>query len=624
MSERSRPRIALVTDGLFDSYQIDLRQAFERVALREGFDLVVVMGRCPGDPDPVERVQNVLYDWITPKSVDGVVLLSGVLVNFLGTTAVEALVKRLGSLPKVSIGVEMLQVPSVTVDNRTGMRLATEHLLRVHDCRRIAYLAGPPDNQEVKARLEGYRYALEAHLLPFDERLVEYGPFSIASGMACMEAILARGEKFEAVIAANDIMALGAQQVLTAKRQVPGHVPLLGFDDSPLATPSHLSSVAQPFNQLAVQALKALQDAMNGRVARHVALSPRLALRNSCGCTDAGLRSRLPAVEGLDPRVYLAKHRPALIKFLRDANGASFEWWSSRVERLMLGIESAMRGDEEKFMETLHALALEAYADGVPVEQIGRNISYLQRHLAQARGNTSGQIHLERQSSQGKGNSGVQLQLERSWGSALSRVAATLGHLESKKRFDALKRSAALRQTSLRLWTASDERELATQLGSDLPKVGVRFAYLGLLNDKTPGLCQPFLQLGPDGAVSLGGPLHPVEQLVPTGFADASAPSALLVAVINSGEDVRGILACDGGIDTFVFEQLRIEIGAMLELLSVRRELSNERAAPRSAEVSLPGAYATPNDLESDALFGEARYVSRSTRPSAPATAPRR
>jgi DNA-binding LacI/PurR family transcriptional regulator len=612
---------------LFDSYQIDLRRAFERVALQEGFDLVVVMGRCPGDPNPVERVQNVLYDWITPQSVDGVVLLSGVLVNFLGTTAVEALVRRLGSLPKVSIGVEMLHVPSVTVDNRTGMRLATEHLLRVHDCRRIAYLAGPPDNQEVKARLEGYRYALEAHLLPFDERLVEHGPFSLASGMACMEAILARGEKFEAVIAANDVMALGAQQVLTARRQVPGHVPLLGFDDSPLATPSHLSSVAQPFNQLALQALKALQEAMGGRVARHVALSPRLALRNSCGCTDAVMRSRLPALEGLEPRVYLAKHRPALIKFLRDANGASFEWWSSRVERLLVSIEGAMRGHEEKFLDTLHALAIEAYTDGVPIEQIGKNLSYLQRHLAQGKGNSSGQVHVDRPSIPGKGNSGVQLQLERSWGFALSRAAATLGQLESKKHFDALKRSAALRQTSLRLWTANDERELATQLGSDLPKAGVRFAYLGILKEDSPALCQPFLQLGPSGAVTLGGPPHAVEQLVPAGFADAGAPSTLLVAVINSGETVRGILACDGGLDTFVFEQLRLEIGAMLELLATRRALASERAAasvPRSAEVALPGAFATPSDLETDALFGEARYVSRSTRPSAPAAAPRR
>lgn len=588
---------------------------------------MVVMGRCPGDPDPVERIQNAIYDWITPESVDGVVLLSGVLVNFLGTTAVEALIKRLGSLPKVSIGVEMLQVPSVTVDNRTGMRLATEHLLRVHDCRRIAYLAGPPDNQEVKARLEGYRYALEAHLLPFDERLVEYGPFSLASGMACMEAILARGEKFEAVIAANDIMALGAQQVLTAKRQVPGHVPLLGFDDSPLATPSHLSSVAQPFNQLALQALKALQEAMKGRVARHVALSPRLALRNSCGCTDAVLRSRLPALEGLEPHVYLAKHRPALIKFFRDANGASFEWWSSRVERLMVGIEGALRGQEEKFLETLHALAIEAYTDGVPLEQIGRNISYLQRHLGQGKGTSSGPVRVERPSSSGRSNSGIQLQLERSWGCALSRVAATIGHLESKKRFDALKRSAALRHTSLHLWTANDERELATQLASDLPKAGVRFAYLGILSDEAPALCQPLLQLGPNETVSLGGPPHPVEQLVPAGFADAGAPSTLLVAVINSGESVRGVLACDGGVDTFVFEQLRIEIGAMLELLSVRRALTSERAAvsaPRSAEVCLPGVYATPHDLESDPVFGEARYVSRSTRPSAPAAAPRR
>jgi DNA-binding LacI/PurR family transcriptional regulator len=587
---RSRQRIAFITDGLLDVYQSELRKAFERAALRDGFDLVVVMGRGLGHVNPAERAQNAVYDWLTPEAVDGAVLLSGALMNFLGSASLEALVERLGAIPKVSIGVEMAKLPYVTVDNRAGMRASVEHLIRVHGCRRMVYLAGPSDNQESKARLEGYRYALEAHLLPFDPQLVEHGPFTLEGGIAAMQALIGRGRRFDAVVAANDPLAIGARQVLTAHGlAVPGGVRLIGFDDSPLAASARLSSVAQPFNQLALHALEALRGAMQGRSPHRIAFCPRLALRDSCGCGEAASLSDLPAVRvGQEVREYMATYRLQMAETLQVANAASFDWWSTRVERLLRSLESAVAGKEEQFLQTLDELAVEAFADGLPVEQIGRNVTRLQRHFQGA-----------------KAHGLSQAQLDGLWNRALTRLSAMLEDAERKKRIEMFERSVALRDASMNLWGAEDEAQLGRRLANEFAKLGVHRAYLGVVCGARRDRFQPLLQLETTGAMRCDGAPYDRRQLLPPGFPSGETPSTLLVASINFGSQVTGIWACDGGTDIFVFEQLRTELGAIFELFALRRALMTRDSAgvppPRHiTEPALPAAVVSGPAIDDD------------------------
>ena len=165
----------------------------------------------------------------------------------------------------------------------------------------------------------------------------------------------------------------------------------------------------------------------------------------------------------------------------------------------------------------------------------------------------------------------------------MAQLTSALGRTEQRSRVEGVARSSALRDVTVGLWSVQDEAELARRLAAELPRLGVKRAYLGLLTGAARDRLQPCLQLDGSG-VRLSGPSHPVRQLLPQGFLAAAAPSTWLVGAVNFGAQVTGLWACDGGTDVLVFEQLRTEIGAVLQLWALHRALALELSgvpAPR-------------------------------------------
>ncbi len=82
-------------------------------------------------------------------------------------------------------------------------------------------------------RLSGYRAALEAHGIEFDQSLVvDSGPWHRSNGADAAGRLLARGVEFDAIFALNDELALGALRVLGEHGiNVPSEVSIIGFDD---------------------------------------------------------------------------------------------------------------------------------------------------------------------------------------------------------------------------------------------------------------------------------------------------------------------------------------------------------------------------------------------------------
>src|SRR5690606_35940861 len=112
--------------------------------------------------------------------------------------------------------------------------------------------------------------------------------FTLPSGRSAMRRLLERDVEFDAVVAANDYMALATIEVLrSVGRRVPEDVAVCGFDDvtaAACATPS-LSSLRQPLWQLGAQAVKILGELWEGRpVAECTSTSLALVVRESCGC----------------------------------------------------------------------------------------------------------------------------------------------------------------------------------------------------------------------------------------------------------------------------------------------------------------------------------------------------
>ncbi|WP_194762504.1 LacI family DNA-binding transcriptional regulator [Microbacterium sp. UFMG61] len=139
------------------------------------------------------------------------------------------------SFPLVLLGERIFDGPAdhVTMRNVEAARAATEHLL-AQGRRRIA-VVGAHEGEVLGSaalRLQGYRAALEAAGIGYDETIIGYTTlWHRANGADSMRELLARGGEFDAVFGLNDTLALGAMRVLQESgRRVPDDVAVVGFD----------------------------------------------------------------------------------------------------------------------------------------------------------------------------------------------------------------------------------------------------------------------------------------------------------------------------------------------------------------------------------------------------------
>lgn len=181
-----------------------------------------------------------------------------------------------------------LNIPCVTIENKSGARTITDHLIEAHGCRRIAFLAGPKDNEDSHWREIGYRDSLAAHTIAFDPALVAEGGFDEEEAKAPVRGWLKAGLPFDAIFASDDESAIGVINALRdGGKRVPDDVAVVGFDDMPLSrhvTPP-LTTVRAPTERVGYEAASLLVKLIRTGEAEPLILLPtELVIRHSCGC----------------------------------------------------------------------------------------------------------------------------------------------------------------------------------------------------------------------------------------------------------------------------------------------------------------------------------------------------
>ncbi|MEO8670102.1 MAG: LacI family DNA-binding transcriptional regulator [Tahibacter sp.] len=171
------------------------------------------------------------------------------------------------------------------VDNYGGAGAMVDHLV-AQGYRRIAMIAGPPENFDADERMRGYRDALARHF-PGDSATVLRGDFSENAGYAAGREIVASTTRADAVFAANDMMALGCLFAFNeAGLKVPHDIALSGFDDIPMArfVSPPLTTMRVNIAELGERAARALIAELSGEKASPKGVTaPELIVRESCG-----------------------------------------------------------------------------------------------------------------------------------------------------------------------------------------------------------------------------------------------------------------------------------------------------------------------------------------------------
>ena len=244
----------------------------------------------------VESEASAIHS-LTGRSVDGLIVLGG--------HTPDARLREINThLPVVAVGrqVKGLEDRCLRIDNVRGGYDCARHLLELGH-RRIAYVAGPRDHRDARDRLEGHRRALREWGIEDDPALTLEGDFHEPAGLIAVEALLARGAVFSAVIVANDQMAYGVRLGLYRRGiRVPDDVSLVGFDDlagSAFTTPP-LTTVRQPTYEMGMAAAEALLAILNGASPALPLFEAQLIVRESTAPARSA-RPGLPARPELRP-----------------------------------------------------------------------------------------------------------------------------------------------------------------------------------------------------------------------------------------------------------------------------------------------------------------------------------
>lgn len=247
------------------------------MAAEHSYDLLVST-QAPGD-----RELQIYRQKVQSRQVDGFVIVR--------TRRQDAriLYLRDAGFPFVAYGrIEgEMDFPFVGVDGTLGMRSIGEHLIGLGH-RRIAYVAPPPDLMFGEHRLAGLRQALHAHGLELADDDVVVGDLTQKSGFEAVRWLIDKPQPPTAVVACNDLMALGVMSALQKRGLVVGRdIAVTGFDDIPMAEHSHppLTTVHQPIYRIGKMVCEMLIQLLRGQdlPSRQVILEPKLMVRQSCG-----------------------------------------------------------------------------------------------------------------------------------------------------------------------------------------------------------------------------------------------------------------------------------------------------------------------------------------------------
>ena len=268
----------------------------EQAAEEHDVNLVCFVGGKPSSLMKPGQLQNSygLYDLVKPDQFDGLILAADI-AHGLSEKDIKTFCRTFAPTPMVAHAIETDGVPHFLADNIKGMKFIMRHLIEVHGYKRIAFIRGVKGQIEAEARFTAYRNELEAHAIPFNEKLVVEGDFTPDSGRAAVRTLMdERGIRFQAIVAANDRTAFGALEALQKRGiPVPDTIALTGFDDvreaQSLGVP--LTTVRQSFSNIGKESFETLMQRIEGKTVPHSkVVDTDMVIRWSCGCLPETVR----------------------------------------------------------------------------------------------------------------------------------------------------------------------------------------------------------------------------------------------------------------------------------------------------------------------------------------------
>ena len=259
-----------------------------------GFKLVILNASVDLYKDnAATKGEASVFSLADSRLFDAVIVLPETIKNDAVTEEIIRSAHRRG-LPVISINRRVEGCYSVEFNYADSFEDIVRHVITVHGCKKINFIAGMKDNPFSDERIERFKKELADHGIPFEPERLGYGDFWEQPTRKVVEDWLASGQELpEAIICANDSMAIAACRVLKEHGlRVPEDIIVTGFDGIELEkyNSPRLTTAAVDIDEAGKAAVRIAADLFEGSEAPlHTVIPYRCRISQSCGCVKENI-----------------------------------------------------------------------------------------------------------------------------------------------------------------------------------------------------------------------------------------------------------------------------------------------------------------------------------------------
>ena len=571
----------MLTARLNGPTEINLWHGVADRAAERNVNLICFSGGIPHWPQQYEAQKNILFNIAGQPNVDGILIWANILNHTLDLSGMQAFCQYYTPLPIISMGMVLPSYPSIRIDMRAGMQKLLCHLIEQHGRRKIAFIRGPEVSRDAEERYQAFIETLNQYGLSIDPGLVLAGDFRRFSGTAAVQQLIETGRMgFDALVSANDNMAIGALQALQGYGiSIPQDVLVTGFDDieETRAISPSLTTVRTPWHLLGSRSVDLLLSRLaNESVPEQIVLETEIIRRQSCGCQQIVKNDFQAELVGPHPESSLRGKNSASLP--SKANNLSFDLYQllaslgplrdlpgDRAKKLSDDFLSDIHSKQKtsgKFIKTLEGI-LSAIPTGTDIVEWMEVLHFIHTKVNNLFGSAEQAIKAY---------------------SLLENGYILIGELAHRRqlyqRLETTEQTNRLNRIVQTMVTTYEVETLMKLLAQEMPGLGIQSCFLSLYDEKgeTPAWSRLILAFLGQQRLPLdkSGIRFPTRQLVPAGMLPGDRTTAFDVeALYFQKEQIGFVLFEIGPRDGDVYTTLRGHLSSALksaELVQVALE----------------------------------------------------